>query len=931
MPSDPGTSIVRPELGRSPAEPLVGRSVEQALLRSFMDRAVGRGGALVLCGQPGVGKTALLDAAADTAAEAGVQVVRAGGGKVEADAAGFGLHQVLLPLRDELGRLSRTHQTALSVALGLDDGPPPRRLVLGAAALAALRREPGERPLLLVVDDLSWIDRPSALVLTFVARRLAGSRTGFLAGLRSDGGASPEPADVPEHEVRPLGGAAAVALLRERFPELAPRVRERILAEARGNPLALLELPAGLTGAQRSAQAPLPAVLPLSRRLKGLYADRIGALPTNLRHLLLLTALDDTGDGRVLRGTGDSGSDDLAPAERAGLVRLGGAGAAPAFPHPLIGATVVQLSTGAERRRAHVRLAELAADEPERRAWHLAGAALGPDEQVAAQLEQSAGRVRGRGDGVGAVALLLRAAQLSAGGPDRARRLVEAAFVGSDVTGDLRGVPQLLVEARRADPGLDRSPAAIAAAAYAALNVEGDVNLAYHLLMEALKDHRVATGADEHAADVLHTLLLVCFFGGRTERWEPFHAALAGWTGPVPDVLLLSARTFADPVGTPPAVLDALDTAIAALPGEVDPARIVRIGIAAFHVDRLAGCREAFWRVVRDGRSGGAVASAVSGLLLLAFDQLASGSWTEADTLAQEGLQIGQEHGYRLLSWPGWYALALLAAARGDDVRARELTEEMTRWAVPRGVRAVQMYAWHAGALAALGRGDAEDAYQQATAISPAGSLPSHVPLALWVVMDVVESAVRTGRAAEATAHVAAVRAAGVAQLSPRLALVAAGAAALAAPPARAAGLYEQALALPGNDRWPFDLARVQLYYGEHLRRARAATASRVQLTAALDTFDRLGARPWSARARTELRATGQTRSAGAGSRSALTPQEQCIAELAASGLSNKEIGQQLRLSHRTIAAHLRLTFPKLGVATRAALRDALSHVDPTA
>ena len=232
------------------------------------------------------------------------------------------------------------------------------------------------------------------------------------------------------------------------------------------------------------------------------------------------------------------------------------------------------------------------------------------------------------------------------------------------------------------------------------------------------------------------------------------------------------------------------------------------------------------------------------------------------------------------------------------------------------------------GSVAALGRGDFEDAYQHATAISPAGVLASHVPLALWVLMDLVEAAVRTGRHTEAAAHVTAMRDAGIAAISPRLALLAAGSEAITAPDDLAPGLFEKALAVPGAGRFPFDLARVRLCYGERLRRARATTGSRAQLTAALEIFERLGARPWAARAAAELRAAGRTHPrADLRERDPLTPQEREIAMLAAAGMSNKEIGQRLFLSHRTVGAHLYQIFPKLGITSRAALRDALAEL----
>jgi DNA-binding CsgD family transcriptional regulator len=272
----------------------------------------------------------------------------------------------------------------------------------------------------------------------------------------------------------------------------------------------------------------------------------------------------------------------------------------------------------------------------------------------------------------------------------------------------------------------------------------------------------------------------------------------------------------------------------------------------------------------------------------------------------------------------------VVAAARGDQATTRVLADQMAGWAAPRGVRSVQNYAWHARALAALGRADFEDAYRQAAAVSPAGVLASHVPHALWLIMDLVEAAVRSGRHADTAAHVAAAQEAGVAGISPRLAMITQGSAALACTEETWGDLFESALATPGADRWPFDQARIQLAYGERLRRVKATAAARAHLAAARDTFERLQARPWAARASSELRATGLSRGpADAQGLASLTPQQRQIAQLAAAGLTNKQIGERLYLSPRTVATHLHQLFPKLGVTTRAALRDALADLPP--
>jgi DNA-binding CsgD family transcriptional regulator len=915
-------------LGEAPTK-LIGRDEEVRIVRSFIDKATDEGGAFVLLGDAGLGKTALLDVAAEHAVGRDVLVLRGAGAEFEVNVSYAGLHQILHPVVDDIAGLPPVQGRALTIALGLDEGPPPDQLLVLNAVLALISQVRLVRPLLLIADDLTWLDRASALVLGFVARRLPSSRIGLLAASRTgeEGFFDHAGAGLPSYELQPLDDAAARALLQDRFPALAPRVRQRLLAEAQGNPLALLELPAALDVSQRTASGPPPAVLPLSRRLQSVFASRVANLPRPTREVLLLAVLDGTGDlPRLAAAFGKNVLDALAPAERAKLVKVDDRTGRLVFRHPFTGSAVVELSTSAERQGAHSVLAAQLPDRDERRAWHLAAASVGPDEGVALALERAARETLGRGDPLGAVYALLRSAELSSDGAQRGRRLAEAAYLGAAATGDLQDVPRLLADARDADPEHRDSLVAAVAGAFHLISGAGDITAAHKLLVGALE---LAPGPfspdDSTLTEALYTLALVCFFGGREELCGPFHEAVARLKPQPPEWLALLAQTFLDPARTTLPVLDRLDAAIASLEDETNPARIVQVGIACAYVDRAPDCRSALWRVVEHGRAGRAVASAIKALFLLGDAAYWTGEWTELIELTDEGFGLCEAHGYQLFSWRGVFLRALLAGVRGDDATARSLADEMTGWAAPRGVRSVLAYAWHAKATAALARGDYEEAYQQAALVSPPGTLASHFPHALWVIMDLVEAAVRTGRHAEASLHVATASEAGIESISSRLKLVTRGSAAIAAPASQAAELFERALAVPGAERWPFDLARVQLSFGERLRRAKATAEARKHLATARDTFERLGALPWALRAGNELRATGLSIGHGdAIGRGSLTPQQLEIAQLATAGLTNKEIGERLFLSHRTVATHLYQVFPKLGITSRAQLRDAL-------
>ena len=892
---------------------LVGRESELTRIGSFVGGLGDRGDTLIVSGEPGAGKTMLLDAGAAVAHAAGHNVVRAAGVRLETGLPYSALHQLLFPLSERFAGLSGPQRDALAAAVGIDAGPAPAHQVIADAVLALLGLATVTQPLLVIVDDLPWVDPDSAAVLGHVVRRTAGRRAGFLGAMRPGLDSFFDHAGLPELGLGPLADAAADGLLGRRSPELSAGSRERVRAEARGNPLMLLELPVPPGDARVAAALP--------RRLREIFTPQIRALTSSARRLLLVIALDASAEPAVPSA---AGSTDLAELERAHLLYVDAGTGRVTFRHPLIRSAALVNAGGPELRAAHRRLAALFADDPDRCAWHLAEATVWPDESVAGLLEQSARSLLRQGDAVRAVAALQRAAELSPGGNDRSRRLTQAAYLGADLAGDLRHAAELLADQRDNEVSTRGSLEVAVAAAHVMLNGDGDIEAAHRLLAGAITD--LGDADDATLEEALYTLTLICFFGGRAALWTPLRGALAVLGSRVPTVVRLSSETLADPARTSAAGLRRLDSSITALAGEERPARIIRVALAGQFVDRLADCQEALWRVAHRRNDRGVLASALNSRMLLSRAAFSAGRWDEAWQLADEAAADCREHGYVLLAWPGRHVLALIAAARGDDEQADAAAQEMLRWADPRGAHLVQCYAWQVQLLAAMGRGDFEQAYHHGSKISPAGTLASHAPYALMVQLDLVEAAVRAGHQDAASAHVDAIRRAGTDRLSPRLALLAYGAAALVAPDEEAPALFELALAVPGATRWPFDLARVTLLYGERLRRARAVTEARALLLAAKEEFGRLAAAPWARRAGAELRATGWPAPDSALTAPALTPQESEVARLAASGLRNKQIGERLFLSPRTVKFHLHHVYSKLGVGSRAALRDAMAQ-----
>ncbi|MEU3556170.1 ATP-binding protein [Streptomyces fragilis] len=905
---------------------LVGREGELAELAALLDTAGMNGAALLLTGDPGVGKTALLDATAELAVAKGMRVVRGSGDEYETDISFAGLHQLVGSLPDELGRLPHSTREALEVALGLGAGPVPSRIAVLNGALSLFDEAAKERPLLLVVDDLHAVDRASRAAVGFVARRLGGRRIGLLGARREESDESFRSTGLPELEIAPLDDADALRLLSRRFAHLPRRVLSTLAHEAQGNPLALLEF-AGSTAASDGQHGQGAGwVSGQGRDVRALYSARVGRLPQRTREVLLLAALEGSGDLGIVEAAGGAGGlDGLAPAERDHLVMVAENGRTVRFRHPLVRSAVVDGSTGEQRRTAHRRLADALGDQPERRGDHLARATTAPDEVVAAVVESAARSSLRRGDADGAIARLRRAAELS---PDRAarrRRLSQAAYVAAWVAGHLEVSHEIMREVE-GDPAA-RSLSAAATAGFLVLVTEGDADTAHTLLMEAIEQAPMSPGPPSGELETaLFTLTLASQYSGRPEHWHPLFKVLAQLPAASPAAAASLGRVHHDLGSVTDGMLRRLEEEIARLRDQSNADVVIRTALTASYLDRLPGCREAVSRVIRDG---GAVGSSMPALMFVALDDLYTGRWQPSADAADELIALSEETGYHLFAQVGHYIAAMAAAQRGDLDACRRHCEAVWGWSGPRGLRRLENCAHQAAARAALGAADFETAFRHATAICAPGVLPPFNPEAVWSAPDLVEAAVRTGRHAEARRHADALRDAGVGHLSSRLALSTATVTAMTSAAGDMVRCFEEALALPGVEQWPFEVGHARLAYGERLRRQGLNRDARVQLAAARDRFEELGARSWEARAAAELRATGMTRTGRGKAGEALTPQELQVARLAATGLSNPQIASRLFLSPRTVSSHLYRVFPKLGITSRAELRDALEALPP--
>lgn len=911
---------------------MVGRESEQEVLSAFVADSGGR--ALVLRGDTGVGKSALLDHTAALAAGRRHRVIRAAGVEAESELPFAGLHQFLYPLLSSIDQLDDSHRTVFDVVFGKGGSTPPSVMTLGIAVLDLLSLAASEQPLLLVLDDGQWFDTSSTEVCGFVGRRLTGSSVKLLIGLRSDVLSGFDTAALTALPVTTLSEKASEELLDRHHPGLEAGLRRLVLDEAQGNPLALLELPPYVRG-RRTEGTPEEALaytgIPLPLRLQHVYGARIESLRPPVRAELLRGALDGVGAGVTAghtRGTRYrmTNADEAAAC---GLLDVDPLSGEFVFRHPLVRSTAVQMATPNERRTAHAVLARVHRDDVERRATHLAASTVDPDEEVAAALEQAAESATRRGGSLASVGWLTRAAELSETREDRSRRLGDAAFVAGHA-GLLDRAQQLV----RSDglPGRQESPASVVTSAYVALYEDGDVRSSHRQVLAAIENIRDngASEQDEMLTRLVNLLLAVSQYAGDGGAWRQTRELLATLGDLVPPVSRLYEAAWGDVVRHGAGVRERVERAFADL-RDLEPWDVSRLGVSAYHVDTLGHFRTQLQRAADRETRSGAIVTGVTMLHLIMLDQIATGEWDEAERTGQRCLDLTTHHRHPLFTHHSRAYLGLLAALRGDLDRARELQAQVDAWARPRGIGLLTQITDTIGTTAALTEGDYEAAYLHAIGITPPGTFTPYAHQAPRTLLDLVEAALHTGRAEQAHTHALAAQKANLPDISPRLALLTHGALAMTATePAQAHDHYEQAHTHPAAGRFPYELARIHLAHGIRLRHTHGPKAARHPLTLAAQTFERLGTPVWARRARTELQATTGVPAAGGNGAplhlTALTWQERRIAELAAGGLTNKEIGERMHLSPRTVSSHLYRVFPKLGISSRAALRDALDR-----
>src|SRR5438067_907786 len=903
---------------------LLGRAEECARLDALVgDIRQGESRSLVLRGEAGIGKTALLEYLVESASD--LALVRAAGVESEMELAYASLHQLCAPMLDRLASLPAPQRQALEIVFGLSSGPAPDRFLVGLAVLSLLSEASEEQPLLCVVDDAQWLDQASALTLAFVARRLLAEPVGIVFAAREPG---VELEHVPKLEVSGLrDGDARVLLSSAMRSMLDDRVRDRIIAETRGNPLALLELPRGATAAELAGGFGLPDAMPLSSRIEESFVRRVKPLPEDTRRLLLLAAAEPVGDPLLLWRAAERLGIDPTAASAAEADELLAIDERVMFRHPLVRGAIYRSVATDERRAAHLALAE-ATDryaDPDRRAWHLAAAAAGPNEQVAVELERSAGRAQSRGGLAAAAAFLQRALALTGDPTRRANRALAAAEAtlqagAFDAARGLLATAEVgpLTEFQRARLDLLRAEAAYS---------ESRGSEAPSLLLQAAK---TLGPLDAHLArdTYLDAWSSALFAGSLAGDGSLHHVSREALAAPRPtgarqasDLLLEGfslALTDGRAVAAP--VLERAATSFAG--SEVSTEEVLRWGwlatAAAVMVWDHETCLALATRGVRLAREAGALTVLAVSVNVMAQAVVLGGDFGGAALLVGEADSAIEATGALVAPYGG----LVLAGFQGREADASQLIDATIEEFTAGGQGTAVQYAHWARSVLLNGLGR----YQEAlTAAEEASEDTPELFVAVWAAIELLEAATRSDEPDVASRALERILAATSVAPTDWAFGIEARSRALLTEGAAADAFYREAIDRLSRTQLRPELARTHLLYGEWLRRENRRADAREQLRTAHGQFTPIGMEAFAERARGELLATGEkVRKRSAETRDDLTAQERHIARLARDGLSNPEIGARLFLSPRTVEWHLRKVFSKLGISSRRELAKAL-------
>jgi len=909
-------------IGRSTE--LVGRDSEAESLAAIVDHLADRGAALVIRGEPGIGKSALLLMLHEQAEARGFAVLTTAGVEAEAELPFAGLHQLLLPIMRSIDTLSQAQRRSLEAALGVTAEADPDPFRVAVATLHLLSSAAEAKPLVLIVDDAHWLDRSSLDVLRFVARRVEGEPLALVAAARPGHTTAFDESRLPILELGRLSAEAAAELLDRETPGLHPIVRAHILAEAAGNPLALVELGRILPLSPQANGAVAVALPSLNARLQQAFAARLGGLTEPTRLALLAAALDSRASlGDVLRAATLLHGSDVSPEALQPAIDVALVDATEyqlQFRHPLIRAAVRQASSSSQLIAMHHALATVVED-PERNVWHRASSIVGADEDIASTLEEHARAAKRRGAVTAAAAAFERAAMLTADPQRKGDRLMAAAEIAYELgRGDM--VQRLLAEANH----LALSSTGAARVAWLRQMTSGNVWTEPGAAKTFVSIARRLADADDtaFALESLEPIAHRCWWTRcqlRTREYLVEAAMSLGVPADDPRVLVVSA--LADPEQTGPLVLDR----VSHMPLELsaDPVSAMYLGIAAEKAGDFALGTRFLGAAVSGLRVQARLGVLTQALTHYAWAATYADDWESARMAAEEAAVLARDTAQPQFGVTAQFISAIVAALRGEapDIEATVVQADMTPLTSKRGPLLATAHL--ALGAAALGEGRYDAAFERLWPVFDEHDPVFHRFMRWPSVLDLVESAVRSGNAARITDVVAELEQIAGHSGPPILRAGLICASPLLVSDEEAEAHFRKALEQDLTS-FAFLRARTLFSFGSWLRRQRRSAEARRPLRASVAVFDALGARLWSQRARQELRATGET----VGPRTPdlhqrLTAQELQIAQLAAEGLSNREIGERLFLSHRTVGSHLYRIFPKLGISGRAQLRDRLA------